>query len=246
MHLTKPLLAAALLALPLAALAHPPGGGKLATTAEEALEELKEGNARFIAGMVKSPNLTVQRVKETASGQKPEAIILGCSDSRVPPEVIFDEGIGDLFVVRVAGNVSEPASLGSIEYAAEHLGVPLVVVLGHHRCGAVKATADAKGKVEGNVGALVKEIQPAVAAARKHPGQEGLVDDAVHANAELVAKQLLTESKVMQHLVHQGKVKIVTAVYDLETGAIEWGELGPPGHAARGEGQHHEGAAKHH
>jgi len=221
------LLLAAVLALPLTALAHPPGGGKLATTAEEALEELKEGNARFVAG------------------QKPEAVILGCADSRVPPEVIFDEGIGDLFVVRVAGNVSEPASLGSVEYAAEHLGVPLVVVLGHHKCGAVKATAEAKGKVEGNIGALVKEIQPAVAAARKHPGKEGLVDDAVHANVELVAAQLLSESPVLTHLVHQGKVKIVTAVYDLESGGIEWGELGPAGHGAKGEGQHHEGAAKH-
>lgn len=221
---TTTLLLATVLSLPLAALAHPPKGEKPAATADEALAELKAGNARFVAGRHESPNLTMERVKEVAAGQHPEAVILSCSDSRVPPELIFDEGIGDLFVVRVAGNVSEPASLGSVEYAAEHLGVPLVVVLGHHKCGAVKATAEAKGKPEGNIGALVKEIQPAVAAARKHPGKEGLVDDAVHANVALVAKELTSESPVMAHLVHEGKVRIVTAVYDLETGTVEWGD----------------------
>jgi carbonic anhydrase len=230
----------AVLAVPSLALAHPPGGGKLATTADEALKELKQGNARFVKGQAARHNTSMKRVKEVVAGQKPEAVILGCADSRVPPEVIFDEGIGDLFVVRVAGNVSEPASLGSIEYAAEHLGVPLIVVLGHHKCGAVKATAEAKGPVPGNIGALVKEIAPAVAAAKKKPGKEGLVDDAVHANAELVAASLLTESKVLTHLVHQGKVKIVTAVYDLESGGIEWGELGPAAHGkAEGKGEKH-------
>jgi len=228
------LLLAAALALPLAALAHPPKGGKLATTADEALVELKAGNARFMAGKHESPNLTMERVKEVVAGQHPEAVILSCSDSRVPPEVIFDEGIGDLFVVRVAGNISEPATTGSIEYAAEHLGVPLIVVLGHHKCGAVKATAEATGEPEGNIGSIVKELQPAVAAARAKPGKEGLVDDAVHANAEIVAAQLLSESPVLTHLVHGGKVKIVTAVYDLESGKIEWG----PAPAAAGHGEH--------
>jgi len=224
----------AVLAVPCLALAHPPKGGKLATTADEALKELKEGNARFVAGKQQSPNYTVKRVKEVAGGQHPEAIILGCADSRVPPEVIFDEGIGDLFVVRVAGNVSEPATTGSIEYAAEHLGVPLVVVLGHHKCGAVKATVEAHGEPEGNIGSIVKEIQPAVAAARAKPGKEGLVDDAVHANAELVAAQLLGESPVLTHLVHEGKLKIVTAIYDLDSGKIEWGQAAP----ASGQGEH--------
>jgi len=215
---------AAVLAVPCVALAHPPGGGKLATTADEALKELKEGNERFVKGKTVKGNQSLKRVKEVAGGQKPEAIILGCADSRVPPEVIFDEGIGDLFVVRVAGNIAEPATTGSIEYAAEHLGVPLVVVLGHHKCGAVKATAEAHGPAEGNIGAIVKELQPAVEAAKARPGKEGLVDDAVHANAELVAAQLLGESPVLTHLVHQGKVKIVTAVYDLDTGKVEWGQ----------------------
>jgi carbonic anhydrase len=219
--LTLSLLAALL--VPAVALAHPPNGKKLATTADEALAELKAGNARFVKGKAAHANATPKRVKEVASGQHPEAIILGCADSRVPPEVIFDEGIGDLFVVRVAGNVAEPATVGSIEYATEHLHVPLVVVLGHHKCGAVKATAEASGEPEGNLGTIVKEIQPAVATARAKPGKEGLVDDAVHANAALVAGELVSESPVIKHLVEAGKVKIVTAIYDLDTGKIEWG-----------------------
>jgi carbonic anhydrase len=211
-------------AAPCLALAHPPGGGKLATTADEALAELKAGNERFVKGKTVKGNQSLKRVKEVADSQHPEAVILGCSDSRVPPEVIFDEGIGDLFVVRVAGNVSEPATTGSIEYAAEHLHTPLIVVLGHHRCGAVKATAEAVGEPEGNIGAIIKELQPAVAAAKAHPGKENLVDDAVHENTKLVAAQLLSESPVLTHLVQEGKVKIVTAVYDLASGKIEWGK----------------------
>jgi carbonic anhydrase len=123
----------------------------------------------------------------------------------------------------VAGNVAGPATDGSIEYAAEHLGVPLVVVLGHHRCGAVKAAAEATGELEGNLGGLLKEIQPAVATARASPGKEGLVDDAVHENAKLEAARLSSESPLLKRLVDEGKVKVVTAVYDLETGKIEWG-----------------------
>lgn len=222
--MTRLLSLLALSIAPVLALAHPPGGGKLATTADEALAELKAGNARFVKGKAARHNATLKRVQETAAGQHPEAVILGCADSRVPPELIFDEGIGDLFVVRVAGNISQPATLGSIEYAAEHLHVPLVVVLGHHKCGAVKATLEATGAPEGNIGALVGEIQPAVAAAKAKPGKEGLVDDAVHANATMAAEQLLSESAVLKHLVEAGKVKIVTAIYDLESGKVEWSQ----------------------
>ena len=229
----------AVLAVPALALAHPPGG-KLATTADEALRELKQGNERFAKGKALSPTRGLNRVKEVASGQHPEAVILSCADSRVPPEILFDEGIGDLFVVRVAGNVSEPATTGSIEYAAEHLNVPLIVVLGHKKCGAVKATAEATGPVEGNIGAIVKELQPAVEAAKAAPGKRGLVDDAVYANAELVAKQLFTESPVLTHLAHAGKIKIVTAIYDLDTGKVEWGDAAPA--AEKGK---HEGHDKH-
>lgn len=224
MNRASPLALLVAFLLPAIALAHPPKGGKLATNAEEALAELKAGNQRFAAGRHESPNLDMARVKEVISGQHPEAVVLGCADSRVPPEVIFDEGIGDLFVVRVAGNVAEPATLGSIEYAAEHLGVPLIVVLGHHKCGAVKATAEAHGAPEGNIGSIVKELQPAVAAAKAKPGKEGLIDDAVHANVERVAARLLEKSPVLRHLVREGKVKVVTAVYDLDSGKVEWGQ----------------------
>lgn len=191
-------------------------------TADQALASLKEGNARFVAGTSAHPDGTLARVHETAAGQKPFAVVLGCADSRTPPELLFDQGIGDLFVVRVAGNVSEPATIGSIEYAAEHLGVPLVVVLGHHGCGAVKATCEAKGPVEGNLGAIVKEIRPGVDAARKAPAKEGQVNDAVHANAARAADRLTQASPVLKKLVAEGKVRIITAVYDVATGTIEW------------------------
>jgi carbonic anhydrase len=210
----------AVLAIPFVALAE----GPAAPTADQALADLKAGNARFVAGKPQHPHQGLKRVKEVAASQHPEAIILGCADSRVPPEALFDKGIGDIFVVRVAGNVSEPATTGSVEYAAEHLHVPLVVVLGHHKCGAVKATVEATGPVEGNIGAIVKEIQPAVEAAKKSPGKEGLVDDAVHENTKLVAEELESESELLKNLVHEGKVKIVTAVYDLDSGKIEWGK----------------------
>ena len=201
---------------------HPEAKGP---TADQAIKELKDGNARFVAGKPRHPDQALKRVKDLAGGQRPFATILGCSDSRVPPELVFDQGFGDLFVIRVAGNVADPVNLGSVEYAAEHLGVPVVVVLGHHRCGAVQATAEAvaKGaKVEGNLGAIVSEIAPAVNEARKAPGKEGLEHDAVHANARRTAAAILERSPVLKELVEHGKVKIVTAVYDLASGGVEW------------------------
>jgi carbonic anhydrase len=212
----------AALVVPALALADAHGEKAAGPTAEQALQKLKEGHARFLAGTMRHPDEGAKRLKALAAGQRPFATILGCADSRVPPELLFDEGFGDLFVVRVAGNVSEPATLGSIEYAGEHLGVPLVVVLGHHKCGAVKATAEAAGPVEGNIGKVVDELRPAVAEAKAHPGKRGLVDDAVHANVAIVARQLVDESPVMRKLVEEGKVKIVTAVYDLDTHTVEW------------------------
>jgi len=135
---------------------------KAGITADEALKMLLDGNVRFVQGKQESKKLGDDRRKELAKGQNPIAIILSCSDSRVPPEHIFNQGLGDIFVVRVAGNVADPIELGSIEYGAEHLNVPLVVVLGHKFCGAVKATV-AGGKPEGNIEAIVKKINPAVA-----------------------------------------------------------------------------------
>lgn len=221
-------LVAALL-VPAAALASDPAhaahGAKPARAPEAVLADLKAGNQRFVAGKMKHPNASRQRLQETARGQAPQATILGCSDSRVPPELIFDAGVGDLFVVRVAGNVAEEHTLGSIEYAAEHLNVPVVVVLGHHQCGAVKATAEATGPVEMNIGALVREIQPAVDEVKKAPAsKDGVVHDAIHLHALKQAEALSTKSPVLKHLIEAGKVKVVTAVYDLDTGKIDWGK----------------------
>jgi carbonic anhydrase len=191
-------------------------------TAEAVLKDLKEGNARFVSGQALHPNDTPVVRAKLADGQKPKAAILGCADSRVPPELVFDEGLGDLFVVRTAGNVTGPMGVGSIEYAAEHLGVPLVVVLGHHRCGAVKATTEANGHAEGNIGEIVKAIAPAVAQAKAAPAKEGLVDDAVHVNARRTAESLTERSPLLKKLVAEGKVKIAVAVYDLATGKVEF------------------------
>jgi carbonic anhydrase len=214
-------LAAAVLLAPIAAL----GGEHAAPAApnpDAVLKQLRAGNARFVAGKPVHPDGSVARRRELAKGQNPKAVVLGCSDSRVPPELLFDEGLGDLFVVRVAGNVADPVNLGSVEYAAEHLGTPVVVVLGHHACGAVKATADAGGKAEGNIGAIVQEIAPAVEQARAAPGKEGLVNDAAHANARRVAGALTGRSPVLAKLVEEGKLKIVVAVYDLDSGKVEF------------------------
>lgn len=217
------LLAALVATLPTLAVAdeHPaPAAPPPATV----LKMLQAGNARFVSGKVRHPHASAQRRAELTKGQHPKAAILGCADSRVPPELIFDEGLGDLFVVRVAGNVADPVDVGSIEYAVEHLGVGLVVVLGHHSCGAVKATADAGGKADGNIGAIVSEIAPAVEQARAAPAKEGLVDDAVHVNARRTAGALVERSAILKAAVEEKKVRIVAAVYDLATGKVEWGE----------------------
>jgi carbonic anhydrase len=191
-------------------------------TPDAVLKELGEGNARFVSGKVKHPNASAARRTELAKGQHPKAAILGCADSRVPPELVFDEGLGDLFVVRVAGNVADPIDIASVEYSVEHLGVGVVVVLGHHSCGAVKATVDSGGKAEGNLGALVAEIEPAVEQAKAAPGKEGLVDDSVHANAKRTAQALVERSPVLKKAVEEKKLRIVSAVYDLASGKVEF------------------------
>jgi carbonic anhydrase len=186
------------------------------------LKQLEEGNARFVAGKPKHPNASPARRGELAKGQHPKAAILGCADSRVPPELVFDEGLGDLFVVRVAGNVADPIDVGSVEYSVEHLGVGLVVVLGHHSCGAVKATVESGGKADGNIGAIVAEIAPAVEQAKAAPGKEGIVDDSVHANAKRTAAALVERSPILKKAVEEKKLKIVAAIYDLGSGKVEF------------------------
>lgn len=193
-------------------------------TADEALQRLAKGNKRYRESRPTSHmhNTGEARGKLTM-GQKPYAIILCCSDSRIPPEIIFDSTLGEIFVVRVAGNVPDPIIIGSIEYAAEHLGSPLIMVLGHQKCGAVIATVEAHGKPEGNIGAIVKKIAPAVKKAKqemKGKSNADLIEAAIDNNIRITAENLTKQSPILKHLVHKGHVKIVTAKYDLHDGKV--------------------------
>ncbi len=191
----------------------------------EALSKLKEGNARFVTGTQIHPNLDKDRLLNTAKdGQKPFATILACSDSRVPVEAIFDWGVGDLFVIKVAGNVADGDEIGSIEYGTHHLNTPILVVLGHTKCGAV--TAVVKGdEVHGHIPALVDNIVPAFESAKeKHSElhQPELIDKTIEANVFQSIKDILSRSSIVAELVKEGKLKIVGAIYDIETGRINW------------------------
>jgi carbonic anhydrase len=187
-------------------------------TPDEALTKLMEGNKRYLAGKAEHPHQDAARRQEVLGGQSPFAIVVTCSDSRVPPEVFFDAGIGDIFVIRVAGNVVGDVMTGSIEYAAEHLGTPLVMVLGHDKCGAVKATIDG-GDVPPNIGRIAALIAPAVETAKGQPGD--LFDNAIWNNVTNMVAAVKNEEPVMKHLVHEGKVKVVGARYHLDSGEVE-------------------------
>jgi carbonic anhydrase len=193
-------------------------------SADEALKRLMDGNKRYAEGKMTACQQTTKETRDALSkGQNPYAIILSCSDSRVPPEIIFDKTFGEIFVVRVAGNVPDPIVLGSIEYAAEHIGSPLIMILGHERCGAVIATVDARGKPEGNIGAIIKTITPAVKKAKqekKENSKEELVEKAIDYNIHLAAGNIIKQSPIIKHLVKAGKVKIVKAKYDLDEGKV--------------------------
>ncbi len=187
-------------------------------SADQALADLMAGNKRYVAARLTYPNQTVARRAEVAKGQHPFAVILGCADSRVPPEIIFDQGLGDLFVIRVAGNVVDDVVMDSIEYAAEHLGVQLIVVLGHTRCGAVDATVKG-GEAAGHIRSLVEAIRPAVEKAKGQPGD--LLTNAVKANVEMVVDRLKSSKPILAESVEAGRLKIVGARYDLESGVVE-------------------------
>ncbi len=186
--------------------------------ARQALEALMEGNARFREGNPAHPRRDGRRRAETASGQRPFAAILSCADSRVPPEILFDQGIGDLFVVRAAGHVLDAAGLGSLEYAASHLGVPLVVVLGHTRCGAVEAVL-AGGETCGSARFVVEAIRPSVERARLLGGD--IRRDAVRENVAAAVSLVSSCEPVIAALVAAGSTAVVGAVYDVESGAVE-------------------------
>ena len=193
-------------------------------TAEEAWNELMKGNERFVNGERAPRNLTAERI-ENLAGQHPFATVITCSDSRVCPEIIFDQGIGDIFVIRTAGNVVEPVVLGSIEYGVEHLHTPILVVLGHQSCGAVTATVQAvtSGEEckEGNICSIIEEIKPAVEEAEK-TGKTGkeLIEEAVNENVKLVTKKILQNSNVTRELVEKGELVIIGAKYYFDTGKV--------------------------
>lgn len=194
---------------------------KSGVSPDAAMKMLVDGNARFVEGKAETKSLGVERRKELSKGQHPFAIVLSCSDSRVPPEHIFNQGLGDIFVVRVAGNIADSIELGSVEYAAEHLNVPLVLVLGHRSCGAVTASI-ASSSAEGNIDAIVKKIAPAVETARKTTkDKDSLLNAAINENAKLTAKTLTEKSAILKHLVDTGKLKVVAGVYDLASGKVE-------------------------
>ena len=195
---------------------------------DEVLKILTEGNIRFVSGKsLHSRQDSTRRVETVANGQHPLVSILGCSDSRVPLEAIFDQGIGDIFNVRVAGNVADIDEIGSLEYGAGHLGTPLIVVLGHSKCGAVTAVVK-KDKVGENIAKLVDNIVPAVAKAQqKNPSADVNVQisEAITANVWQSIEDIIKHSPEIYELLENGKVKIVGALYDLESGKVTW--LGP-------------------
>lgn len=180
-----------------------------------ALKRLLEGNQRFVEGKRQNPNQSRLRLQETSVAQYPFASILGCADSRVPAEIVFDQGLGDLFVVRVAGNVASQTAIGSLEFATAVLGSQLIVVVGHSRCGAVVAAA--KGDpLPGRIGVFVEEIKPAVARVRAKTGD--VEENAIIANVQYQAQKLAESSTILNGLIKEGKLKIVGGRYDLATG----------------------------
>ncbi|HEU6437592.1 MAG TPA: carbonic anhydrase [Nitratidesulfovibrio sp.] len=191
---------------------------------DEALQRLMAGNARFVAEAPARQNLTAKRLATAQHGQTPYATILSCADSRAPVELIFDEGVGDLFVIRVAGNVAATDEVGTAEYGADHLGVPLLVVMGHTQCGAVTAVVQG-AEVHGSIPMLVAPIVPAVAAAEKsNPklDRAALVPKAIEANVWQAIDDTMRQSPIIRTRVAEGKLKVVGAIYHLDDGKVEW------------------------
>ncbi len=196
-----------------------PQAASPAVAPEAALARLTEGNQRFVAGALTHPGQDVDRRQETAQGQHPFAIVLTCADSRLAPEILFDQGLGDLFVVRNAGNLADDHVLGSLEYAVEHLHASLIVVLGHTKCGAISA-AVAGGEAPGHIKSIVEDLADAVSMAKKKPGDP--VDHAVRINAKLTAAGIGASAPILAEAVKAGHVQVVAARYDLATGTVEF------------------------
>lgn len=186
---------------------------------QAALARLIEGNKRFVEGKRLNPNQSKLRLQETSVAQYPFAAILGCADSRVPAEIVFDQGLGDLFVVRVAGNVASQTAIGSLEFATSILGAQLIIVLGHARCGAVVAAT--KGDpLPGRIGIFVEEIKPAVERVRNKTGS--LEENSIIANVQYQAEKLAESSTILRGLIKEGKLKIAGGRYDLASGKVSF------------------------
>ena len=199
-------------------------------SAQEALQRLREGNQRYVEETRSSDTLTGRsRRRAVADGQTPLAVILGCSDSRVPAEIVFDQGLGDLFVIRVAGNIVAPSQIGSVEFAAERYGVKLVVVLGHSNCGAILATIEELGRgskeQSRHLRSIVDRIRPSVQAfigTSLASDQETLVHHSVRANIRMSANHLRHGSDVLEQLIDSSGLMVVGAEYNLDTGVVEF------------------------
>lgn len=199
-------------------------------TAAEALRRLEDGNVRFAANVMSVDSLSrMLRREDLVRGQRPIAIVLGCSDARAPAELVFDQGLGDLFVIRVAGNVVSPSQVGSVEFAAERFGTRLVVVMGHTRCGAVAATLEAirsgRPAASANVMSIVERVRPAVEVVREaNPGadRESVLRAATRANVRLAAEHLRHGSAVLERLIQEQGLLVIGAEYDVESGRVDF------------------------
>jgi carbonic anhydrase len=202
--------------------------------AGEALQRLRAGNLRFVSERSRSSDgLSGSRRSEVAAGQQPFAIILGCSDSRVPAEIVFDQGLGDLFVIRVAGNIVAPSQVGSVEFAAARYETRLVVVLGHSQCGAILATLEELQRPSENqsrnLRAIVDRVRPSVESLLATPlrqDRDALIQQAVRANIRGSVDHLRHGSEVLEQLIQEGGLRVVGAEYSLETGVVEFFEGG--------------------
>jgi carbonic anhydrase len=198
-------------------------------TAQQALERLREGNRRFLSEVHTRDTLTGERRRQLTAGQEPFAIVLGCSDSRVPAEIVFDQGLGDLFVIRVAGNIVAPSQVGSVEFAAERFGTRLVVVLGHAQCGVVLATLEELRRPSENrspnLRSIVNRVRPSVEAlvtTELADDPEALIREAVRANVRVSANHLRHGSEILEQLIQNDGLRIVGAEYSLETGVVDF------------------------
>jgi carbonic anhydrase len=191
-------------------------------THDQALTTLMQGNQRFVGDQPLAWSATAAKRTELTAGQHPFACVITCSDSRVPPELLFDQSLGDIFVVRLAGNVMTPEAVGSVEYAVEHLHVPLVVVLGHSKCGAVSAALNPPAE-RSAVSTILDLLNPAVAAARAQ-GYDGpeLADAVIRGNAQRGALTLIDGSRALESELRSGDLTLISAVYDLSTGRVDW------------------------